>query len=495
MRTKQSERPQRAGIYVRLSKWEPATADVESSAVTRQEPDGRELCDRRGFEVAEVYVDEDRSAFTGARRPAYERLLDDVKNGRLDVVVVQHPDRLHRHPRELEDFVELLEQTGTTVVTCTAGDVDLETPEGRLMARITGAVARKESEDKSRRLRRMMNALVTEGRPNGGPRPYGWRRIGARTPEGDTRALVPEPAEAAVVAEMTERVARGESLTAVARDLNARGLTTRAGSRWNLTNVRQVVLNGTNAGLRFHNGREVGRAAWADHAIVDEATWRRAHRILTHPERATLNRRTARRYLLTGGLLRCGRCGGPLYSKPLHGPHGSVAAYACSPSTDTHHPGCGGVTVRAEPVEELIANAVIDRVESKRFAQALGRREGHDADAAAEAAAIEAELAHLARELSLGAMTLGEWQALRPGYEARLNAARARIATDTSAAAVGPYAGRPDELRREWERRAGDLDWRQAVVRSVLDHVVIASVGRQGNRFDPRRVGEPVWRA
>jgi hypothetical protein len=410
------------------------------------------------------------------------------------VVAVQHPDRLHRHPRELEDFVDLLEETGTFVATATAGDVDLETPEGRLVARITGAVARKESEDKSRRLRRMMVELVEEGTPNGGPRPYGWRRVGAKPVtkgDADTRALVPDEAEAKVVREMTDRVARGETLTAVARSLNGRGIPTRTGGAWNATNVRRVVLNGANAGLRFHKGREVGRAEWAEVAIVPEAVWRRAHRVLTHDDRAALHRRTARRYLLTGGLLRCGACGSPLMSKPVNG----RPAYACRPTTDVTRPGCGGVTVLAEPVEAIVAEAVLRRIESPAFAEALGREEGHDADAAVEAAAIEAEMAQLARDLSVGAMTLGEWKAMRPGYEARLAEARSRIATNTTQAAVGPYAGRPDELRAEWNRRAADLDWRQAIVRSVLDHVVIAQVGRRGNRFDPRRIGEPVWKA
>ena len=363
------------------------------------------------------------------------------------------------------------------------------------MARITGAVARKESEDKSRRLRRMMVELVDEGRPNGGPRPYGWRRVGARPVtkgDTDTRALVPDEDEAKIVREMTERVARGETLTGIARSLNARGVPTRAGKPWNPTNVRRVVLNGTNAGLRFHKGREVGRAAWADVAIVDEATWRRAHRVLTHEERATLHRRTARRYLLTGGLLRCGVCGNPLMTKPVNG----RPSYACRPTTDQTHPGCGGVTVIAEPVEAIIAEAVLRRIESPEFAEALGREEGHDADAAAQAATIEAEMAQLARDLSVGAMTLGEWKAMRPGYERRLADARSRIATDTTSAAVGPFAGRPEELRQEWARRADDLDWRQAIVRSVLDHVVIAPTGRaSGNRFDSRRIGKPVWKA
>ncbi len=88
-------------------------------------------------------------------------------------VIAWHPDRLHRSPRELEDFIDLMERTGCTVVTVTAGEYDLATPEGRLTARIVGSVARKESEDKSRRIRRKHLELAEAGRHVGG-RAFGY---------------------------------------------------------------------------------------------------------------------------------------------------------------------------------------------------------------------------------------------------------------------------------------------------------------------------------
>src|SRR5205807_989252 len=95
--------PRAAGIYCRISD------DREGSAagVRRQEADCRGLAARRGWEVAEVYVDNDVSAYSGRMRPAYRRLLEDVKAGHVDAVVVWHLDRLHRRPAELEEFFEV----------------------------------------------------------------------------------------------------------------------------------------------------------------------------------------------------------------------------------------------------------------------------------------------------------------------------------------------------------------------------------------------------
>ncbi|MGZ6528310.1 MAG: recombinase family protein, partial [Actinomycetota bacterium] len=74
----------------------------------RQEADCRDLVARREWAVAGVYVDDDRSAYSGKPRPGYEELIADLKAGRINAVVAWHPDRLHRSPRELEDFIDLL---------------------------------------------------------------------------------------------------------------------------------------------------------------------------------------------------------------------------------------------------------------------------------------------------------------------------------------------------------------------------------------------------
>ena len=238
----------------------------------------------------------------------------------IDAVVVWHTDRLHRSPRELEDFVTLIEVTGAKVVSVTGGDYDLDTSDGRFKARIMGSVAVKESEDKSRRLRRMHAEKITKGEPNGGGRPYGYQRD----------RMTPEPAEAAVVVEVVERIAAGQTLTAIAKDLNVRGVPTARGARWTIANVRRMALNPRYIGRRVHEGRDAGPAVYP--GLVDEATWRRANALLRDPARP--QRRTARRYLLGGALTICGNCGEPLRSKQLYGRNGDGAAtYGCR-STD-----------------------------------------------------------------------------------------------------------------------------------------------------------------
>src|SRR5205823_6092011 len=101
----------RTAIYCRISR----DTAAEALGVNRQESDCRAFCKRNGWTVAEVFVDNDISAYSGRRRPGYEAMLDALKNSEAQALVVWHPDRLHRSPIELERFIDLVEVTRTIV--------------------------------------------------------------------------------------------------------------------------------------------------------------------------------------------------------------------------------------------------------------------------------------------------------------------------------------------------------------------------------------------
>lgn len=115
-------------------------------AISRQREDYLKLCERRGW-IPREYVNNDESATTGCR-PAYERMLGDIQAGQIAAVVVWDLDRLHRRPIELEHFIDLADEMHLALASV-GGDADLSTDNGRLFARIKGAVARAEIERKS----------------------------------------------------------------------------------------------------------------------------------------------------------------------------------------------------------------------------------------------------------------------------------------------------------------------------------------------------------
>src|SRR5205807_4449593 len=97
-----------AAVYARIS----SDRDGTQLGITRQLGDCRTLAERRGWAVAAEYVDDEVSAYNGKPRPAYRRLLADLRDGLVDAVVVWHLDRLHRQPKELEEFFEVCDAAG-----------------------------------------------------------------------------------------------------------------------------------------------------------------------------------------------------------------------------------------------------------------------------------------------------------------------------------------------------------------------------------------------
>jgi site-specific DNA recombinase len=95
-------------------------------------------------------------------------MLDDIEAGPVPAVVTYHLDRLHRSPKELEEFVEVCQRAGLGDVATVTGDLDIAKSDGLFSARILTAVARKSSDDSSRGIRRKMEDIAREGRPSGG---------------------------------------------------------------------------------------------------------------------------------------------------------------------------------------------------------------------------------------------------------------------------------------------------------------------------------------
>ena len=459
----------RAGIYARIS----SDREGDNLAVSRQLADCDQLATAKGWQVAERYVDADISAYSRKRRPEYERMLEEIEAGVVEAIVVYHADRLTRHPRELEDFIDLCQRYGTKLATVT-GDIDLSTHDGQLIARIHGAVAKKESDDKSRRLVRKHEELAVAGRlSGGGTRPFGF--------ESDHRTI--RPAEAAIIRECAARVLAGDSLRSVCSDLNSRGIASATGKQWSPQTLRRMLLSGRISGQREHKGEIVADAEWE--AIITTAERQRLNAKLKDPERRT--NRAAQRYLLTR-LLRCHHCATPLVARPRDD---GTRRYVCA--SGPGFGGCGKTTVVAEQLEAFIVEAVLHRLDSPDLPRAMNGS-ANDTDGAAWQAEIEqtqVKLDELAELWAEGAIGRSEWLKARAPLEKRQTVARKRLAAVNRTTALAPHIGDAAGLREKWAEM--NLTRQHQIVAALLDHVVVGAARRGYNRFDPSRLS-PVWR-
>jgi len=465
--------PSAAAVYARISH----DPDGDQLGVNRQVADCHHLAERRGWPVAEVYVDDDRSAYSGRVRPEYRRMLDDIRAGTVDAVLVWHLDRLHRQPKELEEFFEVCDAARLTALASVTGDTDLSTHDGRFLARILGAVARKESDDKSRRITRKHLELAQAGKATGGgSRPFGYR--------ADRRTV--DPTEAAVVREAAARIRAGDSLRAVASDWNERGIPTVGGVQWTPHVLKRMLIGARLSAQREYKGEIVAPGDWQPILTPQETAHLRA--ILGNPERLT--RRTVRRYLLSGGLLRCGHCDAALVARPRT--DGS-RRYVCAKGPGLA--GCGRTAVLSEPVEELIAEAVLYRLDTPELAAVLAGAAREDAETAAaqdSLAADQAQLNELATAYGEKQITFPEYLAARKPIETRIEAGKRRLSRLTRSAAIDQYVGQSDALRTSW--RDLPLTRQRAIIAAVLDRAVVRPARRGRTVFDPDRI-EPVWRA
>ncbi len=461
---------QAAAIYARIS------SDPEGTAlgVGRQLEDCRKLAAERGWMVAEEYIDNDVSAYSGKVRPAFERMGEHVRDGLRDAVIVYNFDRLTRQPIELERFAATCLAAGMRTLATVTGDVDLGNDDGMFTARLYAAFAAKESGRRSARVRRKMQANAAEGRPHGGNRrPFGYE---------DDRVTVRRD-EAALIQQMVTRYLAGESLRSLCVWLDEKGIRTTSGGEWHSPSLRAVLRSGRIAGLREHRGEVVGKAQWG--AIITPAERDRVLARMT--EQAISGRRSPRRYLLSG-LLRCGKCGGKLFSSP----RGDRRRYVCVSGPD-HGGGCGRLTVVAEPVEQLIAEAVLQRLHSPQLAEALRGRTGSEqaAELSDALAADQQQLEELAAMYGDKEITAAEWRAAREPIEKRIRHGRTQLSTATRTDALADLPGNAGQLRQQWATL--NLTRQAAIISAVLDHAVIAP-GQSGSReLDPGRV-RAVWR-
>jgi site-specific DNA recombinase len=432
----------RAATYARISR------DAEGLAlgVERQREDIDEYACRVGLEIVARFEDNDIGASTRSRkpRPEYKLMLSEAAAGRFDVIVAYTSSRLTRRPRENEDLIDLAERHGIRFLYRNSPSFDLNTADGRNVARILAANDAAESERIGERVARKSQERAKNGEWHGGWPPCGYRFTYDSENPLKVIGMKLDPDRAPVVEEMSQRVLDGESLYALCRDLNTRdpfistppGARARAGAMWRSRTLKRALINPAVAGLREHDGDHY-RGTWP--AILDRETWNRVRDVLTNPWRTDPNRvwvaDTTRKRALSG-LLVCGatrtegpsageRCGATLVSQPLKG----VPSMICSRQATG---GCGHLRINYEPVERLVTRLLIARLDGPDMLRALvAKNKDSDAEVATlrlEVAADRRRLRDLEDKLVDDLLSEAAYRRQRDRLSARIDAARSKLA-------------------------------------------------------------------
>jgi site-specific DNA recombinase len=243
----------------------------------------------------------DDPGFSGGsmERPALQRLLQDIREKKIDVVVVYKIDRLTRSLTDFSRIVEVFDQAGVSFVSVTQ-QFNTTTSMGRLTLNVLLSFAQFEREVTAERIRDKIAASKKKGMWMGGFVPLGYRV--------ESRKLVVNPEEAKTVRWLFERYLQLKSVRALVDEAASHGHSGRTTKRKNGSTVTTRPFGRGNLYHLLSNVIYVGsirhkdRIYDGDHeAIIDRQMFDAAQQLLKAqaPDRKTLSNQ-ADGHLLTG---------------------------------------------------------------------------------------------------------------------------------------------------------------------------------------------------
>lgn len=282
----------RCAVYTRKSSEEGLEQEFNSLHAQREACEAYIASQRsEGWVLVRDQYDDGGISGGTLERPGLKRLMADLEDGLVDVVVVYKIDRLSRSLADFARLVELFDRNSVTFVSVTQS-FNTTTSMGRLTLNILLSFAQFEREVTAERIRDKVAASRRKGIWMGGVPPYGYRV--------ENRKLVVDEDAAAHVRWIFARFIEIGSCTILAREVEAKGLRTSRGNRIDKKYLYRMLSNRAYLGEAVHKGNSYP----GEHdAIIDRALWDKVHLILKESPRARGHRTRAQTPALLKGLV------------------------------------------------------------------------------------------------------------------------------------------------------------------------------------------------
>ncbi len=212
-------------------------------------------------------------------RPAVQQLINDIKAGKIDIVVVYKIDRLSRTVADFVDLMKLFDQYNVSFVSVTQ-HFNTDSAMGKLILNILQSFAQFEREMTAERIRDKIAASKRKGMWMGGAPPLGYDIY--------ERKLVINETEAVIIRHIFQRFLETGSTTLIVHELEAKGWTTKdwisvrkrrhhKGQKFNKTAIYHILRNPIYMGKVSHKGEFYSGQHMA---LIDPATWDKAQSLI-----------------------------------------------------------------------------------------------------------------------------------------------------------------------------------------------------------------------
>ena len=336
----------RSAVYTRKSSEEGLEQEFNSLHAQREACEAYIASQRsEGWVLVRDQYDDGGISGGTLERPGLKRLLEDIEDGLVDVVVVYKIDRLSRSLADFAKLVDVFDRNGVTFVSVTQS-FNTTTSMGRLTLNILLSFAQFEREVTAERIRDKFAASRKKGMWMGGHPPFGYRV--------ENRKLLVDEESAAHVRWIFARFVEVGSCTELAREVGTQGICTPRGNRIDKKYIYRVLGNRVYIGEAVHKGDSYP----GEHdAIVDRAVWDKVHVILKEsPRKRAAHTRADTPALLKGLLF---GPDGAAFSPTHTRKGGRLYRYYVSQTVLNH--GAGACPVGRVPAGEIEA-AVIDQL-------------------------------------------------------------------------------------------------------------------------------------
>lgn len=206
----------RTAIYARLSREAQEQETIEAQIdVVRKYIETRHI-----FQLVEVYADNGYSG-TNFQRPAFQRLMEDLRNGKINCIIVKDLSRFAREHIGAEDYLNnIFPFLGVRFIAINDNydNTHIE-PQEYFLASFKNLVHAYFAQETSRKVSMAKQTLQEQGKFIGSKPPFGYVRDPA-----DKHRLIPDAETAPLIHEIYERAAKGESIRSICDDFNQRGL-------------------------------------------------------------------------------------------------------------------------------------------------------------------------------------------------------------------------------------------------------------------------------